>query len=46
MPRQETLSNSPEPKIQVGDYILQQVIGQGTYGKVRIGICKTTNEKV
>jgi hypothetical protein len=46
MPRQNSHSNSPEPKIEVGDYILEHVIGQGTYGKVRIGTCKTTNEKV
>jgi hypothetical protein len=30
----------------VGNYKLERVIGQGTYGKVRLGINQTTNEKV
>ncbi len=29
----------------VGDYILDRVIGQGTYGKVRLGIHEKTGEK-
>ncbi|KAI8900785.1 kinase-like domain-containing protein [Globomyces pollinis-pini] len=31
---------------QVGEYTMEKVIGQGTYGKVRLGIHNETDEKV
>ena len=37
----------PEEKIQdIGDYNISKTIGEGTFGKVKLGIHKMTNEKV
>ena len=30
----------------LGDYIIKQTIGKGTFSKVKLGINKTTNQKV
>jgi serine/threonine protein kinase len=35
-----------EPPLQIGDYQLEKVIGQGTYGKVRLGLNIHTGESV
>lgn len=35
-----------EPPLQIGDYQLEKVIGQGTYGKVRLGVQIHTGENV
>jgi 5'-AMP-activated protein kinase catalytic alpha subunit len=35
-----------ELPLQVGDYRLEKVIGQGTYGKVRLGSHIETGENV
>lgn len=31
---------------ELGDYIIKQTLGQGTFGKVKLGIYKSTNKKV
>ena len=35
-----------EKDVVVGDYIIKKTLGQGTFGKVKLGIHKPTNEKV
>jgi len=37
---------SENASVMVGDYRLEKTIGQGTYGKVKLGIHVKTNEKV
>jgi len=37
---------SENANLMVGDYRLEKTIGQGTYGKVKLGIHMKTNEKV
>ena len=39
-------SNNREKEYEVGDYIIKKTLGQGTFGKVKLGIHKPTNEKV
>ena len=39
-------SNNREKEYEVGDYIIKKTLGQGTFGKVQLGIHKPTNEKV
>ena len=46
MSRQSNLQEPAEPPLQVGDYRLEKVIGQGTYGKVRLGAHIETGENV
>ncbi|KAL2912887.1 hypothetical protein HK105_207668 [Polyrhizophydium stewartii] len=36
----------PEPDLVIGNYRLERTIGQGTYGKVRLGFHTGTDEKV
>jgi hypothetical protein len=43
--KQSTEIESEEP-VQVGNYVLEQIIGKGSYGKVRLGIHKETKDKV
>jgi 5'-AMP-activated protein kinase, catalytic alpha subunit len=42
------MQKSPEStkSRSIGDYILQKSIGQGTFGKVKLGIHSLTGEKV
>ncbi|KAH6601782.1 hypothetical protein BASA61_001809 [Batrachochytrium salamandrivorans] len=40
------MQGPPDIEIIVGSYRLDRTIGQGTYGKVRLGIHITTDEKV
>jgi 5'-AMP-activated protein kinase catalytic alpha subunit len=37
---------SEEPMSLLGNYILQKTIGEGTFGKVKLGIHTLTGEKV
>lgn len=37
---------SPDAEFVIGSYRVQKIIGQGTYGKVRLGTHLETNEKV
>ncbi|KAJ3323357.1 hypothetical protein HDV06_001877 [Boothiomyces sp. JEL0866] len=46
MSRQSTKLAEIEPPAQIGDYRLDKVIGQGTYGKVRLAKHIETDEKV
>ena len=46
MSRQAKTSSHADPPLQVGDYRLEKVIGQGTYGKVRLGAHIETGENV
>ena len=46
MSRQANRQEPAEPPLQVGDYRLEKVIGQGTYGKVRLGAHIETGENV
>ncbi len=46
MSRLSNRGPSIEPALQVGEYRLEKVIGQGTYGKVRLGIHIETGENV
>lgn len=46
MSRQASKPIAVDPPVQVGDYTLDKVIGQGTYGKVRLGTHSITEEKV
>ncbi|OAJ43589.1 hypothetical protein BDEG_26934 [Batrachochytrium dendrobatidis JEL423] len=39
-------SDAPDSEITVGNYRLEKTIGQGTYGKVRLGVHTLTDEKV
>ena len=39
-------SNNREKEYEVGDYIIKKTLGQGTFGKVKLGKHKPTNEKV
>lgn len=40
-------SVKPEEKVQdIGDYNISKTIGEGTFGKVKLGIHKMTGEKV
>ncbi|KAJ3194974.1 hypothetical protein HK101_001427 [Irineochytrium annulatum] len=34
------------PEVQIGHYKMEKTIGQGTYGKVKLGVDLRTNEKV
>jgi hypothetical protein len=36
----------PDAEITVGNYRLDRTIGQGTYGKVRLGVHTRTFEKI
>ncbi|KAJ3360746.1 hypothetical protein HDU91_004363 [Kappamyces sp. JEL0680] len=46
MSRQASRQAPVEPPVQIGDYRLEKVIGQGTYGKVRLGIHLESGENV
>jgi hypothetical protein len=46
MSRQSNRQAPAEPPMQIGEYRLEKVIGQGTYGKVRLGIHCDTGENV
>ena len=35
-----------EKTIKIGDYLLKQTIGSGTFSKVKLGINRITNQKV
>jgi hypothetical protein len=35
-----------QPDTQIGNYRIEKTIGQGTYGKVKLGVHCQTNEKV
>ena len=37
---------TPEPPKTIGNYTLTKSIGEGTFGKVKLGIHSLTNEKV
>ena len=41
--QEKTMNNKSH---NIGDYILQKSIGQGTFGKVKLGIHQLTGEKV
>ena len=41
-----TSNVSEEPMSLLGNYILQKTIGEGTFGKVKLGYHILTNEKV
>jgi serine/threonine protein kinase len=46
MPRYSISPNPEKPSQKVGGYQLGPIIGQGTYGKVRLGVSIETKEKV
>ncbi len=46
MSRQQSRPVETEPPLHIGSYQLEKVIGQGTYGKVRLAIHQETLEKV
>ena len=39
-------SNNDYRDNYIGDYIIKEIIGNGTFSKVKLGINKYTNEKV
>ena len=41
--QEKSLNNKPR---SIGDYLLQKSIGEGTFGKVKLGIHQLTGEKV
>ena len=40
------LESAPKPDRRIGHYILGRTIGEGTFGKVKIGLHETTKTKV
>jgi len=36
----------PHPARQVGNYVLSKTLGEGTFGKVKLGVHTLTGEKV
>ena len=44
--RKPTLKKEPSVEYKIGNYLIQQTLGQGTFGKVKLGIYLPTQEKV
>ena len=40
------LKKQPSIEYKIGNYLIQQTLGEGTFGKVKLGIYLPTNEKV
>lgn len=46
MKRNEIAPNVFHPEETLGNYILRETLGSGTFGIVKLGICKSTGQKV
>jgi hypothetical protein len=44
--RQNHLKKDSSIEYKIGNYLIQQTLGEGTFGKVKLGIYLPTNEKV
>jgi len=44
--KKPTLKKEPSYEYKIGNYLIQQTLGQGTFGKVKLGIYLPTQDKV